>query len=383
MPTNDGTAETAIEFMVEKLNTKYFALLYVDSGDTRSYAAAIRTAVAHREDIMVEYVVIDKSWRNIKDVIFQLKELKFNTIYANLPDFSVDGSNTDNFMREAYKESVAGDGKHTWIFTDSSFYSLFFQNYTKGSALHSAYRGSGMIFTGDFLKLDELREMLFQLRDSPNDLEQIISMLPQTNALNDTETSNLLKSDEFWSFYFGDMKLELQYEAVILSGLAACRAVDDNLLLDGDSFYRQMLETKFSGFSGLVSLDMETGSRIPNSTAYSFFNFPNLNETDTTNNGEINGTPSEFPFQYRLVDISSANEWKHYEDFVFNDGTKQSPKEIQQWDKTTSRVILHGGIVAVASIFCAISILFALVCAVWTFKFRKTRIVRASQPFFL
>ena len=179
------------------------------------------------------------------------------------------------------------------------------------------------------------------------------------------------------------MRLELQYEAVILSGLAACRAVDDALFLDGDNFYRQMLETKFSGLSGLVSLDKETGSRIPNSTAYSIFNFPDLNETETTNNGEINGTVPEFPFQYRLVDMYSANKLNRYEDFVFNGGTTQPPKEIQQWDATTSRINLRGGTVAVASILCAISILFALVCAVWTFKFRKTRIVRASQPFFL
>ena len=178
------------------------------------------------------------------------------------------------------------------------------------------------------------------------------------------------------------MRLELQYEAVILSGLAACRAVDDALFLDGDNFYRQMLETKFSGLSGLVSLDKETGSRIPNSTAYSIFNMLDLNETETTNSGEINGTAPEFPFQYRLVDLFSANKLNHYKDFVFNDGTTQPPKEIQQWDATT-RINLRGGTVAVASVLCAISILFALVCAVWTFKFRKTRIVRASQPFFL
>jgi hypothetical protein len=383
MPTDGGTAETAVEFMIDHLDTKYFALLYVDSVDTRSYAVAIRDVVAHREDITVEEVVINESWGNIQDVVSQLKELKFNTIYANLPDIS-GGTNTDSLMEEAYNELVAGDGKHTWIFRDETFQNFFWRNYTKESTLHSAYRGSGIIFTGDFLKLGKLKGTLVQLRDSPNDLDQIISMLPPTNGLNDTETSNLLRSDDFWSVYLGgDMRLELQYEAVILSGLAACRAVDDALFLDGDNFYRQMLETKFSGVSGLVSLDKETGSRIPNSTAYSIFNFPDLNETETTTNGEINGTAPEFPFQYRLVDIYSANEWNHYEDFVFNDGTTQPPKEIQQWDGTTSRITLHGGIVAVASILCAVSISFALVCAIWTFKFRKTRIVRASQPFFL
>ena len=199
MPTDGGTAETAVDFMIDRLGTKYFVLLYVDSVDTRSYAVAIRDVVARRKNITVEEVVINESWGNIQDVVSQLKELKFNTIYAKLPDIS-GGTNTDSLMEEAYKESLAGDGKHTWIFSYETFPNFFLKNYTKESTLHSTYRGSGIIFIGDSLKLGKLKGKLVQLRDSPNDLDQIISMLPQTNTLNDTETSNLLRSDDFWSF---------------------------------------------------------------------------------------------------------------------------------------------------------------------------------------
>lgn len=390
IPGIDGGAEAVVEYIVDRLGTKYFALLYVDIPEVGSYVRSIRNVVDNRDDIQLQEVILYgnyTSWENIPEVTKQLKELKFNTIFAILPDYFSDGNLTDTLMESSYNELLSSDGKSpTWIFSGEQSFGAIFKNYTKGSILYSAYRGSGMIFTGSVTgkKIERLSKEIMQLRDSPNAIEQLLLSLPPTNALNNTGTSDLIYSDEFWDSAFDVRLLQFQYDATVLSGLAACNAVDNDLFLSIDEFYQQIIETKFEGVSGLISLDSETGSRIPNSTLYTMFNLPNFDATQgiNTNNG-TNNTAAGFPFEYIVDDTFDGSKWTQYESFVFNDGTTQPPPEIQLWNMGSSRVTLGSAAVTIVSIFCIVSIICALACGVWTFKFRKTRVVRSSQPFFL
>ena len=220
------------------------------------------------------------------------------------------------------------------------------------------------------------------MRNSPTDLQKIRSMLPESNALNGTGISEVLtNSNELWKI-FDLRRLQYQYEAAILSGLAACRATNDDLFLDGDNFYQEILETNFQGISGTVSLDRETGSRTPNSTVYQMFNFPDLNETEAPYS-EGGNTKKEFKFEVTLAGKFDGGKWKDCGEFVFNDGTTTHPPEIPLHDFVNSHDYLNKATVAVAWILCVVPIVLALACAIWTGLNRKTRVVRASQAFFL
>ena len=374
-----GPAEAFIQYISEKLNAKHLAILYLDNEDASSGASQIRIANRAKKKIQIAEVVLNSSWDNIPDVVTELETLGFNTILAILPDMS-SGNLTDSLMEEAYKQGIAGNGTHTWIFSVFSRH-LFWKPYVPGSTLHSAYRGSGMITHGALAgqKYEKLNEELMQLIDSPDDLQNMRLLFPGTNTTNDRGMSKFLKSDEFW---FDLRHLQYQYEAAILSGIAACRAVDDDLFLDRDNFYQQMLETSFQGISGSIVLDSETGSRIPYSTVYSMINFPDLNETGAPDN-EGGNAKEEFYFEVRVAGKFDAGKWKYDEDFVFNDGTTKYPLEIQQYDWENSEIYHRKVTLAIAWVFCLVPIVLALACAIWTGLNRKTRIVRASQAFFL
>jgi hypothetical protein len=81
-----------------------------------------------------------------REVLTELGKLGFNIVVANFLD-SVSTGRTDDLVKEAFKQGLAGNGtKHMWIFTVHSAESVSFSKLAKGSDLQKAYLGSGMIF---------------------------------------------------------------------------------------------------------------------------------------------------------------------------------------------------------------------------------------------
>ena len=391
IPALTGGAEPLVEFMIQKLNTQYFAVLSI-GGRSEHYVNHIQDVVnnMNKNEIQMKSITINESyyengtayWDNIPTVVSQLKQLKFNAIYAYLPEMSGGILLTDNLMELAYNqlvfEGIGGETiRPTWIFAGdgTSIHNVYLRTYTPDSTLYKAYRGSGTLFAGNVngQKNDVFERELLQLRNSPDDIEQLLSIFPTTSAMNDTATSYLLNGK--WntdSFYFDPRLNPFQYEATILSGLAACNAVDNELYLSRDSFYKQILDTEFVGITGNITLDSTTGSRESSSIEYIMLNLPGLNYS--------NESATEFPFQVNIADTFDNNIWDQADAmFVFNDGTTQPPPEIQPWDLQTSpNLTLGKGVKAVGSILTIIPSFLALACALWTYRNRKNRIVCAS-----
>ena len=170
------------------------------------------------------------------------------------------------------------------------------------------------------------------------------------------------------------------YEATILSGLAACNAVTDDLFLDGNNFYTNLLSplSSFSGISGDVKLDPTTGTRSAETATYLMLNF------------------LESPYAFGNITPVGTHEftngsWAPVSEnvmFVYNDGSNERPPApsnyaILQYAQDVESVYLNPVVKAFSYIFMAIAILLAVFFASWTVKKRNSRIVKASQPVFL
>ena len=105
IPGNSGTAEAIVRYAREVLKTKYLALLYLDESTSISIVREIRTFAYlgdTEDEFHIEEVVLDPSWSNIKEAVTELKELRFNTIFAILPEYG-GHYKTDQLMKEASK----------------------------------------------------------------------------------------------------------------------------------------------------------------------------------------------------------------------------------------------------------------------------------------
>ena len=233
------------------------------------------------------------------------------------------------------------------------------------------------------------------------------------------------------------------YESTILAGLAACSAVTTRttiqstnntstntdadsttintvtatestttsdsasteevfLFLNGTEFDKAVRKTQFMGVSGFVALDENTGTRRYNTTYYTMDNlveelyteeeevdydkksneFDTKNDTethpDTTTNTEL---VEKVRFNCVTTDRMYDKNWTKIEPFVYNNNETKPLKDIPEHG--LDPVIVHMGTLVVVFLLFVISISLAIGLAVWTIVNRKTRIVRASQPFFL
>jgi hypothetical protein len=99
--------------------------------------------------------------------------------------------------------------------------------------------------------------------------------------------------------------LYLRYPKHIGSGIAACRAANNSMFVDGDDFYEKIIDTEFQGTSGNVTLNKETGSKSPNSTtAYDMFNLSIFRKNRITK-GKVR---QEMNFTLNLVQLGNSSQ---------------------------------------------------------------------------
>ena len=203
-----------------------------------------------------------------------------------------------------------------------------------------------------------------QLKASHTVAEFLDSVTPADYKIDNTPT--LSKYD----WYTG---CQFVYDAWIALGLSACAAVTngkDGLYLDGNDFYDQVTKVRFDGLSGPYKFNNSTNSRQYGSTPYMIRRMFPRNCSSTGMLGSC--------FGGNITDVYTQGVWKEMQSFAYSEGST-SLRFQQEPD-----IILSGsGIRVVAILFCVLSFVFGIVCAIWTAINRKKRIVRASQPFFL
>ena len=112
------------------------------------------------------------------------------------------------------------------------------------------------------------------------------------------------------------------YEAVIAAGLAACSASQEHLDFTGQEHFAHIKNTTFSGFSGSVVFDQETGTRIPSSAMYKVTNYVAEEEVDKETGEAV------VRFQPVITDLFAQGNWSQRIDFIFNDGTPKLPADL-------------------------------------------------------
>mmetsp|Transcript_7702 Transcript_7702/g.13558 ORF Transcript_7702/g.13558 Transcript_7702/m.13558 type:complete len:650 (+) Transcript_7702:302-2251(+) len=346
--------------------------------------------------MFIQQILLDptETVRNISESISYVKDLGFPFILGIFYDMNRE--DLDAVMMEAYKQEVAGYGKHVWFFAGNEVENnVLGRSFRKGSELQLAYKGSGFLGVGgEYTKqYEQFQSSLKEMKESPKILEFVKSILP--NHERETPDGESLHSDqrEVTNNYFSinstalmhdvtflntstiDHRAQFLYEATILLGLTACSSVSSDLSLDGNTFYQKLLETSFQGISGTVELDPITGSRIPNSTYYLMFNL-------VEQGGGNDGSSALTAFEKKLTDIFASGQWEAVTPFVFNNNATAFADE-EVWLKNVEVQELHTAVRVICLLLCGTAIALGLVCAFWTLKNREKRIVKASQPFFL
>jgi hypothetical protein len=377
IPSDEGTAEALVLFLHHELNIDYLAVISINDSFGNAYASRIRDAarlycpemeilqipVAYKPDYSI-------SKAEIQQAVWGLKrsEYLFSIVIF------LDNISHDAFMLEAYRMGLAGSGQHNFLFTDGfDVNGLTNRVFEYGSELHLAYSGTGIIRAGGGIlgesRFDKFKEELRRIKQSTNDFRYAASLLPG-------DPSPLLSDDSF----FNPTQLDhasYNFDATILMGMAACDAVKQGMVLFGGELYNQLPNTFFEGITGPVILDSTKNSRVTNSTYFKVFNLVDVDNADTGDADKVR----KVRFQPTVTHQFTDGQWEMKEAYIFSDGTSNLPGSL--WAVEVNNNYIHPATRVVVLLFSAVSILSAIVCAVWTWRNRSTRIVRASQPFFL
>jgi 7 transmembrane sweet-taste receptor of 3 GCPR len=171
-----------------------------------------------------------------------------------------------------------------------------------------------------------------------------------------------------------------------MMGLAVCQVANETLFITGEDFYSGILKTNFEGITGPVILNQTTGSRLSNTTSYSILNFVDVQVFNGSENEEetIRFEPvltHYYSFENYRKNASITSGWVRVKNYTFNLGTSGLPPSIPP-PPDHARYISEG-VKIFAYILYALLLLSTLGCVSWTWYHRETRVVKASQPFFL
>jgi hypothetical protein len=368
IPSDFGNAIPIILYFSQNLNMKHLAVLHINDEYGNFFAEGLRRAAKeHAPDMIIETVDIpppqDVTESVIRDAIFLLRETGFNYIFGIMFGNDI----FDAVLEEAYRQGIAGNGMHNWFFSDSFNSALINRQLVRDSPLHLAYRGVGLMeASGGTIgepSYDNFQQKLQELKNHSDDLKYLNSMMPVNNTL--------VFEDSFMSPLKSGY-ISFVYEAALAAGLAACRATrDGNVTLDGVRHYEHIKGTSFASMSGAVVLDNVTGSRDALSTLFKVVNHVEIEDEIAT----------MVRFKSVITDVFQQGTWESLESYTFNDGTNDIQKDLPVLN--TQQNFFNRGLRIGTWTMFVIVMLLSIGCSLWTLKFHKARVVRASQPLFL
>ena len=215
----------------------------------------------------------------------------------------------------------------------------------------------------------------------PNDLyNAALDAFKKDEELQDFYLSKKVAPQEFTSANFGSLASRLfapdfallNYDAAMAIGIAACN-VEQDFFLASDLF-QSIIQTEFTGATGLVQFNNETGTRFINDVRYTIQNL--LSHPDPNDDEVIllNSTKS-------LVVDMATDSVKVVEPFVYADHTTTQPPALPPSMANLNLIPIWALVIGLGC--CTVIIFMSIAWAGWTVLHRKKRAVRASQPFFL
>lgn len=262
----------------------------------------------------------------------------------------------EGILTEAYKQGVAGTGVHNWFFTEGG---PSMEPREENSALHLAMRGMGQIVYSSGLpgvgSFDLLGTKLEELRTTA-DFDYMESLVPpasQQHVVSQFNKSHVYRPSPF------------VYEAVVALGLSACQAYEQNNEFTGQEHFDAMMQSNFTGITGSVRFNSETGSRDPTTALYKVVNFVD----QVTEDGLID-------LIGRVTDLYESGSWNHREDYIFNDGTTKLPRDLPlPTELPKTRNVLLGVLLPVLMTVAAVVIVGVIGFVLYTKKIKQNDLV--------
>ncbi|CAB9505261.1 acid type B receptor subunit 2 [Seminavis robusta] len=368
--SDDLNAAPLLKFLRDDLNVKNLAVLHLNEPYGTSYVEALKQAVAEEfsdfslATISMPYRQLDK--QTIAEAVRSLKLTRYRYFYVIVFDV------WDEVMTEAYQQGIAGNKDYTWLFSDTvGPWQLLTQKFKRGSILHKVYQGIGVVaftagpaaegFGASVTESQGQADFDFLLKLAPYGLSGVMNQ----------DQATLQQVLSAYAPFF--------YDATIALGLSACRALnstgsaatgDGVPTLNGTHHYQTMVQHEFVGATGLVQFDKETGTRT--NTISDLVNYFEDEEASTESLVQLKSVRT-----HRYED----GGWVKLHDFTFQSGSLTSPPDLPPLDVDNNQLSRPTKITSF--IMCAFAIILAIAFAGWTQWHRKSRVVLASQPFFL
>jgi len=380
IPPEQDNVIPIITYFADVLQLKYLALLYVNEPYGNSFAEALARETENRSNgPHIRRISIDSTGDTLQSALNDLKASQYSYILAAMPSTRF----YDKLLEEAYRMGVAGNEEYQWYFSDS--FHEGGANLTKYS-LRMAYNGTGMFRPSagrlqNNTNFDEFASQLCNLTTSDEDMDYIkhvITSCPEKARESLNCTNMCCNQDEISD------SAAFMYDATMAAGISACYGAKYAELRNEQGFnattqfdiLRNVLN--FEGATGHNDFDNSTGSRTYTSVFYDLRNYLTKEWLDEETNESKTG------FTETVTDIYHRGEWKDgVGEFVFSNGMGilERPYELQPI--TAKGNLTPTYMKGIAMFFSSFSILVAFCFAVWTWRHRKTRVIMASQPFFL
>jgi hypothetical protein len=390
VPSDAGTAVPAVLYLRYELGITHLAVLHVNDSYGNAYAAGLQLAAAEYAPDM-EIRSFDFPFTTTPEIIQQsvslLKETQFRYFFGIF--FST--VHYKPVMTEAYKQGIAGTGEHNWMFSEAVSTSIFADPFVIDSPLHLVSKGTSRIgAVGGVPGIPLYDRFLQSMNDLNNvrDIELIQSKHPTYDDEPDYIPYQIADDPDFFLKSTATV-VPFVYDAAIAAGLAACEAyrISNNTTLtsstggdqqyfDGTTMFDAFKALSFEGVSGTNVYDPVTGTRAASSARFALQNFVEDHDYDDTND-----PPGTIRLKNVAIDVFQDGSWVEVDPYVFNDGSTVPPPDLPVVDMDFNYL---GRALRGMGYFMAVLVLvMSFGSMAWTYRKRKERVVKASQPIFL
>ena len=405
IPDDSFAAEIFVRFLHDEIGIRHFFVIFEPHPYTESILNSLRDAIRNlgwapqQENdesgfmYMEEKIIPSKSPVILTEAIEALRASEFRFVVS----LTREQGTTDALMEIAYEQGMAGNpisSYHWWFFGETLQGALNNPRFSKDSNLVKAYDGVGSIGRTDekgvkhenFLQQSsELKRELYIEYDNNGDSQKWL-FAPEAPFLNEDE----------WFLEGSDFSFDtasFTYDATVLLGLSACHSVSGtslsgaedtrpSLFLAGKDYFEIIKRTNFTGLTGEILLDRQTGTRDGDSIKYNINNWLLSDSDDNDSNENTTNTA-----MFRSIDTheyapGGDDNWEELKPYFFNGGKSKtslgSNPGLAPVNVTYNEVDMW--LIVLSALCCTTIVMMAIGCSIWVCRKKDSPVVRASQP---
>jgi hypothetical protein len=399
IPSDDDNAVAYLRFFTDVLQIEHLCIVH--SGIMGASSSLVNSiihmapTVAPNLKLFAVLSLQNEGEAAIRQVVSRIRAQGYRYVWNLVQQPQEHNSQQDQVMvhdallEEADRQGLTGSLQ--WFFGDNSFDRVLHQrHFEEGSVLQKAYHGVGLlevVAAGVLTTEGGAFVQQLQSLDNPLDVQYLESVLPSAYPLdqNSIQENLDIPAGLRSTLVQGSSNLgaaAFAYEAAVALGLGACRAIGEDgredYYLSGVSHFDQIMKTTFAGIAGEpVSFNPATGSRNAEDVAYRVRNY--IPEVVAGDGGK--GVSS---FRDVTTHVYRNGTWEHLTDYTFAGGNSSStlpPIDIPP--PAIEEEIVSTGVRVALLVMCGLILFQAVGFGCWTARYRKSRVVLASQPFFL